>query len=106
MKKPRSLAQEKKTIAAMVKMYCRGHHAAGKKQLCQSCEELLEYALQRLDKCPFGEEKGPCGQCTIHCYKPSMRELIQEVMRYSGPRMLARHPRLAIIHLLKKRKVN
>ncbi len=106
MKKHRSLAQEKKTIAAMVKMYCRSHHATVKNRLCPGCEDLLQYALQRLEKCPFGSEKGPCAQCTIHCYKPSMRERIQEVMRYSGPRMLTRHPILAISHLLKRWKAN
>jgi hypothetical protein len=30
-----------------------------------------------------------------------MRARIQEVMRYSGPRMLFRSPLLAIIHLFK-----
>ncbi|NIP33651.1 MAG: hypothetical protein GWN18_01835, partial [Thermoplasmata archaeon] len=28
-----------------------------------------------------------------------MRERVREVMRYSGPRMLLRHPYLAIAHL-------
>ncbi len=101
-----TLVQEKETMVAMVQMYCRSHHATPKDQLCQACEDLLQYALQRLDKCPFGPEKGPCAQCTTHCYKPSMRELIQEVMRYSGPRMLTRHPVLAIRHLLKRWKTN
>ncbi|MHC4912562.1 MAG: nitrous oxide-stimulated promoter family protein [Planctomycetota bacterium] len=104
MKKHHSLAQEKKTIAAMVKMYCRGHHATVRNRLCPGCEDLLQYALQRVEKCPFGSEKGPCAQCTIHCYKPLMREPVQEVMRYSGPRMLTRHPILAISHLLKRWK--
>ena len=103
-KKLNSLAKEKKTIVIMVKMYCHNHHAVGKDQLCQDCEDLLQYALQRIDKCPFGEGKGPCSQCEIHCYKPSMRELIQKVMRYSGPRMLTKHPVLAISHLLKSWK--
>ena len=100
--KRRSLDREKKTLSAMVRMYCHGHHATHRRQLCQSCEELLLYALKHIDKCPFGIQKGACSQCPIHCYKPSMRTLIQEVMRYSGPRMLKRHPVLAVSHLLKK----
>ena len=98
---PRSLAYEKKTITAMVDIYCRGHHAGEKGSLCQNCRQLLQYALKRLDKCPFGPEKGPCSKCKIHCYEPSMREQIREVMQYSGPRMLSRHPVLAADHLLK-----
>ncbi len=105
-KKLNSLAKEKKTIVTMVKMYCHNHHATIKDQLCRDCEDLLQYALQRIDKCPFGAGKGPCTQCAIHCYKPLMRELIQKVMRYSGPRMLTKHPVLAISHLLKSWKAN
>jgi hypothetical protein len=71
----------------MLRMYCQEHHGSAGKQLCQDCQQLREYAEQRLQKCPFGAEKGPCSQCEVHCYKPSMRERIQNVMRYSGPRM-------------------
>ena len=35
-----------------------------------------------------------------HCYKPEMRERIRQVMRYSGPRMITKHPVAAIRHLL------
>lgn len=90
----------------MIKMYCRGHHTATKDQLCGDCRDLLGYALERLDKCPFGPAKGPCSKCEVHCYKPSMREQIGEVMRYSGPRMLTKNPVLAISHLLKKWKAD
>ena len=33
-----------------------------------------------------------------------MRERVREVMRYSGPRMLWRHPVLAAAHLMDGRK--
>lgn len=46
------------------------------------------------------KEKPICARCPIHCYKPVMRERIREMMRYAGPRMLRRHPILAIRHLL------
>ncbi|MHC4394165.1 MAG: nitrous oxide-stimulated promoter family protein [Planctomycetota bacterium] len=101
-----SLAREKKTIVQMIKMYCRSHHNTTSSRLCQNCEQLLQYALQRLDKCPFAPDKGPCSQCKTRCYEPSMRKLIREVMRYAGPRMLFTHPVLAINHLLKKYKPN
>jgi hypothetical protein len=98
------LEREKKTLAAMLWIYCQNHHDSIGRQLCPDCQQLAEYADQRLEKCPFGEEKGPCSQCEIHCYKPEMRERIREVMRYSGPRMLGRHPVLALSHLIKEKK--
>ena len=98
------LEREKKTLAAMLRIYCQPHHESFDKQLCPDCRQLREYADQRLQKCPFGEEKGPCSQCEIHCYKPEMRERIRDVMRYSGPRMLSRHPVLALSHLINEKK--
>jgi len=34
-----------------------------------------------------------------------MREKVREVMRYSGPRMILRHPWLALMHVVDKRHV-
>ena len=56
--------------------------------------------LPDLDRCPFGEEKTTCARCPVHCYKPAMRERVRAVMRYAGPRMLLRHPILALQHQL------
>lgn len=88
---------QEKTIDAMIRMYCRGRHGQ-KSGLCPECLELLDYALERLQKCPFGENKPRCSRCRVHCYKPEMRARIKEVMRYAGPRMLYRHPILAGAH--------
>lgn len=92
------IAREKKTVAAMTDMYCRDHHASGR-ELCLECRELLDYARVRLDRCPFGEGKPTCAKCEVHCYSAAQRQRITVVMRYSGPRMLTRHPMLAIRHL-------
>lgn len=81
----------------MIDIYCRAHHAAGATP-CDECGRLLEYAFCRLDRCPFGADKTPCARCPVHCYSPAMRERIKEVMRYAGPRMLYRHPILALLH--------
>jgi len=97
------LKREKKTLKAMIRIHCRGIHTT-RKQLCLDCSELQEYALARLDKCPFGASKGACSKCPIHCYKPDMRKKIRIVMRYSGPRMLFPHPLLSLYHFLDKRK--
>ena len=98
------LKREKNTLLAMLWIYCRNHHDSIGKRLCYDCRQLREYADQQLQKCPFGETKGPCSQCEIHCYKPEMRKQIRDVMRYSSPRMLSSHPVLALSHLIKERK--
>ena len=67
--------------------------------LCPQCQTLLDYALQRLERCRFGEDKPSCTRCPVHCYKPALREQIRQVMRYSGPRMLLHNPIMAIRHM-------
>jgi hypothetical protein len=96
---PKRIAREKKTVAAMLRIFCRLRHGR-RGELCAECEELHRYAMSRLDRCPFGEDKPTCATCPIHCYKPQSRERIREVMRFAGPRMLWRHPLLAIRHVL------
>lgn len=93
------LRREWKTIDAMISLYCRELHGSGA-LLCRSCSELHEYAELRLVKCPFGEGKPTCAHCTVHCYRADMRERVRDVMRFAGPRMLKRHPYLALMHLL------
>lgn len=93
------MAREFRTIEAMIRIYCQRQHA-GQRELCSGCQELLDYAYLRLEKCPFQEEKSTCANCAVHCYKPDMRERIRQVMRYSGPHMMYRHPYLAFMHLV------
>ncbi len=72
--------------------------------LCSECSELLVYAHKRLEYCPFSNDKPACNKCPVHCYRRDMREKVKKVMRFSGPKMLYRHPFLAVMHLLDKRK--
>ena len=95
------LKKERKTIATMIRMFCAAHHGTSGEQLCPACKELQDYAEERLDRCPFGEKRGACSKCKIHCYRPEMRKRVTELMRYAGPKMIAKHPLLAIDHLLK-----
>ncbi len=97
------IEREKRTVRAMVEIFCRDHHPEAK-GLCPRCGELMDYAEMRLGKCPFQEEKTTCANCPVHCYQPAMKERIQEVMRYSGPRMTYRHPVLAVRHMMDGRK--
>jgi hypothetical protein len=99
------LLREKKTVQAMIQIYCRGmNHGRARGKDCALCGDLLRYAHERLDKCVFGETKPTCAQCPVHCYQPGRKSEITEVMRYSGPRMILRHPYLAFRHLLAEKK--
>ena len=93
-------ADEKLLVSEMIALYCRRQHKTPKGSLCPECRQLHDYALTRIDKCPFMETRTFCSACKVHCYKPEMREKIREVMRFSGPRMLLYHPILAIWHLI------
>ena len=93
------LQRERRTIQAMIGLYCRNRHRQGA-ALCPECRELLDYAMMRLDRCRFQDAKPTCARCPVHCYKPAMRERVRDVMRFAGPRMLLRHPILAVWHLL------
>ena len=95
--------REKRTVALMIRLYCRKKHGT-KKNLCPECEALSQYAMQRSDKCPFMETKTFCSNCRVHCYKPEMREKIREVMRFSGPRMILHHPVMAVRHVIESKK--
>lgn len=99
---PPRLAREAQTIEAMVALYCRAHHDGPAP--CGECDALLAYARERLAKCPFGEGKTTCARCPVHCYRPALREQVRAVMRFAGPRMLWRHPLLALLHLADGRR--
>jgi hypothetical protein len=96
------MQHERKTIDIMISMYCHDIH--GKNELCPQCRNLRDYAQKKLEKCPFQEGKTTCAKCPVHCYQPEMRVLIRSVMRHSGPRMIYKHPVLAIRHLIDSRR--
>lgn len=91
--------RERRTLEAMIGIYCRERHGAGK-EICIDCQNLRAYATKRLDQCPYGKDKPSCARCTVHCYKPVMREKIRKVMQYAGARMTLRHPVLSFLHVM------
>ena len=91
--------REKRMVTQMIALYCRRQHSTPKGSLCPECQELRDYALARIDHCPFMETKTFCSACKVHCYSKEMQEKIREVMKYAGPRMLFVHPLLAIRHV-------
>ena len=82
-----------------MEIYCCDQHGTHNR-LCPDCNELQNYSIKRLDKCPYQEGKTTCANCKVHCYKPAMRDKIKDVMRYAGPLMTYRHPLLAIFHFI------
>jgi hypothetical protein len=95
------LLRELRTLAAMTAIYCREQHGCSD-GLCADCAELLRCAAKRLAGCPYGEGKPVCARCLIHFYGPAPRAAVRTVMRYAGPKMLLRHPLLALRHVLDK----
>ena len=91
--------KERKLIPVMIRSYCHGKHGTKGKNICEDCRKLTEYALFRLEKCPFKVNKKFCSFCKVHCYKPEMREKIRDVMKYAGPRMIFTHPVFAMRHV-------
>lgn len=99
----RRMNRERRTVLAMIRLYCRDHHQT-KDQLCRQCDSLWDYAQRRLDRCVFSDQKPTCAKCPVHCYAPDPRAQIKAVMRYAGPRMMLRHPLLALGHVLDSRR--
>ncbi len=97
------LERERETIRKMIEIYCWRKHKSRRGELCNECSELLRYAYERLEKCPFGEEKPTCKKCPVHCYLPEMREKIREVMKFSGPRLLIFSPLNWLAHELREK---
>ena len=100
----RRIEGEFRTIRAMIRIFCRDHHGLDNGRLCRECGQLLSYAEKRLAHCPFQENKPTCGNCTVHCYRKDCREQVRRIMRYAGPKMIFRHPVMALRHLLAGRR--
>jgi hypothetical protein len=94
------LRREHRTMERMVEIWCADRHEHASP--CAECRAFLDYAEQRLEKCPYGPAKPTCAKCPVHCYRHEQRELARQIMRHAGPRMLLRHPWLTVMHLVDK----
>lgn len=97
------IRRETEIVSKMIQIYCKKKHH--QKVLCVECQDLMDYASNRLSLCRFGEAKTACAKCPIHCYHPDYRQRIKGVMRYSGPWMLLYHPIESIKHIPLRGKV-
>lgn len=97
------MQRELETIRVMTRLYCQDHHgdvARDASGHCPGCAELFAYQHKRLLACPFSPDKPTCSNCQVHCFGPEQRERTRQVMRHAGPRMMWRHPVLALAHLI------
>lgn len=102
------IKREIQTIQAMISLYCVAHHVRPIKTdnniCCPECTVLVNYATDRLTNCKQQENKPTCGKCSIHCYRPEMQTKIRAIMGYAGPRMIWKHPLMALQHLWDSRR--
>ena len=106
-----------KVLANFIDIYCKNRHfdrprqpvslkghdvndLAGRPvQLCDTCVKLILHAFVKRTNCPLSP-KPACKHCPDHCYHPRYREAIQEVMRYSGRKLILSGRLDYLFHLL------
>ena len=106
-----------KTLALFIDLYCKNQHAADDRQpvslkthdvdqiagkaisLCPQCTRLLAHAFVKRSYCPMNP-KPACKHCPSHCYHPTYRQQIQEVMKFSGRKMVLGGRLDYLLHLL------
>lgn len=106
-----------KTLATFISIYCNCNHPEDEKSvitmpqhdisaiagkevvLCGECRKLLLHAFVKRSNCPL-DPKPMCKHCPVHCYAPSYRARIQEVMRFSGRKMVRGGRVDMLLHLL------
>jgi len=102
---PELVKKELHTLVVFVDTFCHAKHGdrpqlemkslnvaeiAGKPVcLCTQCTKLLQHALVKRTHCPR-EMKPACKHCPTHCYAPTYRQQIREVMAFSGRHLLLR----------------
>lgn len=82
-------ARREEVLKDLISMYCREHH--GCDNLCEECNELMQYALVRIGRCPNNMTKVPCNRCPCPCYSDEMRKRMKVVMD-SCASYFRRHP--------------
>lgn len=112
-----TLEKDLKTLALFINIYCRHKHPEAPKaepllrshdvrriagreiHLCDGCTRLLTHAFVKRSHCPM-DPKPMCKHCPNHCYHPSYRQQIREVMQFSGRKMVLGGRLDYLFHLL------
>ncbi len=103
-----------KVLGNFISIFCRENHSLEAKvifsikdarlrqvlddkdlALCLDCSKLLNHGITKLLLCPY-DPKPMCKKCTTHCYAPSYRKKIREVMKFSGL-YLVKHGRVDLM---------
>jgi len=79
----KDISDHLKVTRRFVEVYCKHHHPPAQGSVCEQCQNLIDYARTRLERCPY-DPKPKCKDCRTHCYKPNYREHMKAVMRFSG----------------------
>jgi hypothetical protein len=113
----RLLSRDLRMLAVFIDIYCRHKHRDRERQraklgthdveaiagrelhLCEDCRKLLAHAFVKRSHCPMNP-KPMCKHCPQHCYHPTYRAKIQEVMRFSGKRSVVSGRFDFLLHLL------
>ncbi len=113
----REVKSDLKVLANFIDIYCKSRHSdriqepvslkghevgdlAGRPvELCGECAKLIMHAFVKRTNCPLSP-KPACKHCPDHCYHPSYREAIQQVMRYSGRKLVLSGRIDYLFHLL------
>ncbi len=113
----KKLRQDLRLLVKFVRVYCDCKHKdaprekvqmktpdvtsiAGKEVLlCSGCRRLLMHAFAKRTHCPF-DPKPSCKKCPKHCYAPTYRQQMREVMKFSGRHLVLRGRIDYLLHLL------
>jgi len=111
------LRRDLKTLAMFIRVYCKHRHPDAPKALlelrthdvaaltgrptplCEECRKLLAHAFVKRTTCPMSP-KPSCKHCPSHCYHPTYRARIREVMKFSGRRLVLTGRLDLLFHLL------
>ncbi len=114
-----ALNRDLRTLVTFVGVYCKHKHrdlerssvnikgfdlaALSKRppELCSDCAKLLTHAFVKRANCPL-KPKPACKHCEEHCYHRTYRAQIQQVMRYSGRRLVLSGRLDYLYHLISK----
>ncbi|HEY8665721.1 MAG TPA: nitrous oxide-stimulated promoter family protein [Tepidisphaeraceae bacterium] len=113
----KELRKDLRTLGLFIDLYCKYRHADAERLpvvlkthdvkeitgrnvcLCPGCQKLLTHAFVKRSTCPM-DPKPQCKHCPVHCYHPTYRAQIREVMKYSGKKMLLSGRLDYLFHLL------
>ncbi len=113
----KNLQRDLKTLALFIRIYCRHRHPDAPKsmvtmrihdlkaiagrdlELCEECRKLLLHAFTKRSNCPM-DPKPACKHCPSHCYHPTYRAQIREVMKFSGKKLVLGGRLDYLFHLL------